>query len=276
MSSSNVQPVRGFPINFVHPVREIPINCASSIERKAVDAAFKSFYEPNSKFNKWLDSCIDNELSVRCVNIDAVTMFGPNIGFMYFTASVFDKENNQLPGTVFLRGDSATCLLIIEVIGEDGSFSDYKMVVVEEVKVPVSKRIMQSPAGMMDLANNLKGKIIDEVREETGIVIENELEYYKNIDGVMPPVRTLIQFDDFWPSQGGCDENIKVFAYIHPMSAAELAELNGKLTGNADEHEIIKVHVLPLSWETIDSIRDSKLLIAASKFDRKFPGFISE
>lgn len=258
----------------IHPTYGFPVSFSAGISANAVTAAISSFSLFNSKFNKWLDACILNKLDVRAVTIDAITMFGPNIGFIYFTASVFDKHGNQMPGTVFLRGDSATCLLIAEVVDEEGAVVDHKMIVVEEVKVPVSQAIMQPPSGMLDDSNNIKGKMIDEIREECGITIQNELVYYNNITETRPPIGTLIHFDSFWPSQGGCDESIEVFAYVHQLSTTELAEIDGRITGNRAEKEIIKVHILPLCWTIIDRIRDSKLLVAAGKFDRKFPGII--
>jgi ADP-sugar diphosphatase len=232
------------------------------------DAVIRDASNSNSKVAKWLDTCEQNHINIKNINVEAVTMFGPNIGFIYIIADAYNSNGNKLPGTVFIRGGAVCCLLIIR----NSDTNEHFMVVVEEIKVPVGASIIQTPAGMRDNSNNIKGKIIDEIKEETGITISNQMVHYNDIDKVH--ANTLIHFDGFYPSQGGCDEYIDVFAYLTEMTSEQLAEVNGRLLGNADEDEMIKVHVQPLKWSTIDESKDSKLMIAASKFDRKFPGII--
>jgi hypothetical protein len=271
-----------------HPEFEFPITFAAGISEKAIKATIESLSVPESKFNQWCIPCIANGIEIRSVLIDAVTMFGPNIGFLYFTASAFDVENNQIPGTVFLRGDSVCCLLIIKEVSDAIEFASaagggeepsepqpkYYMVVVEEIKLPVSGAICQTPAGMLDGSYNMKGKMIDEIKEETGITLSNNYAHYKSVPSDEMPFDTLIEFDQFIPSQGGCDEKIKVFSYACERTTTQMAAINQSIQGKADEFEKIKVHIKPLSWTIIDEMCDSKLLIAASKFDRKFPGYI--
>jgi hypothetical protein len=84
----------------------------------------------------------------------------------------------------------------------------------------------------------------------------------------------MIHFDNFFPSQGGSDESLNVFAYVCRRTTEELAAIHGSIKGNKAEHEQIKVHVKPLTWSIIDATLDSKLIVAASKFDRLFPSVI--
>ena len=56
----------------------------------------------------------------------------------------------------------------------------------------------------------------------------------------------------------------------------EIEEINERITGEASEHEHIIVKVQNLTWKNIDATNDSKLLVAASKFDRSFPGIIKK
>ena len=279
-----------------HQLYGFPVTFSAGIPEKAIQATITSFSDPDSKFNRWCKPCLDNKIEIRSVSIDAVTMFGPNIGFLFFTASAFDEENNPIPGTVFLRGDSVCCLLIIKEVsdgsenpsgssssGGGGSNMDttshasspkYYMVVVEEIKLPVSRAICQTPAGMLDGSYNMKGKMIDEIKEETGITISNNTAKYTSIPSGEMPLNTLIEFDEFIPSQGGCDEKIKVFSYTCERTKSEMDAINQSIQGKREEFEKIKVHIKPLSWAIIDDLKDSKLLIAASKFERKFPGYI--
>jgi hypothetical protein len=294
---SNVNaPLVATTLAIIHPLYGFQVTFSAGIPEKAIEATITSFSDMNSKFNRWYQPCLGNKIQIRSVCIDAVTMFGPNIGFLFFTASAFDEENNPIPGTVFLRGDSVCCLLIIKEVsdgsenpsgssssGGGGSDMDatspasspkYYMVVVEEIKLPMGRAICQTPAGMLDGSYNMKGKMIDEIKEETGITISNNTAHYKSIPSGEMPLNTLIEFDEFIPSQGGCDEKIKVFSYACERTTSEMAVINQSIQGVGKEFEKIRVHIKPLSWDIIDNLSDSKLLIAASKFDRKFPGFI--
>jgi ADP-sugar diphosphatase len=241
---------------------------APGIDNTVQDAVLRDVSNSNSKLAKWLATCEKNNIIIKNINIDAVTMFGANVGFLYLTADAYNQFGDKLPGTAFIRGGAVCCLLMIK----NTDTNELSMVLVEEIKVPVGSAILQTPAGMQDSSNNIKGKIIDEIREETGITISNKMVHFTDIDTIQ--YDTLIHFDGFYPSQGGCDEYISVFTYVTEMSSSQLSEINGRLLGNADEHEMIKVHIQPLKWSNIDETNDSKLIIAASKFDRKFPGII--
>ena len=85
-----------------------------------------------------------------------------------------------------------------------------------------------------------------------------------------------MELGEFIPSQGGCDERLKVFAYACEKTQDEIKEINDRITGEASEHEHIIVRVQDLTWENIDATNDSKLLVAASKFDRSFPSIIKK
>jgi len=252
--------------NEVKPIRNFTF--APGIDTSVQEAVYRDVANSNSKLAKWLATCEKNHIDIRGINIDAVTMFGSNVGFLYLTAEAYNQSGYKLPGTAFIRGGAVCCLLIVQ----NTDTNQYFMVVVEEIRVPIGASVIQTPAGMRDNSNNIKGKIIDEIREETGITISNQMVNSSDISQIISD--TLIHFDGFYPSQGGCDEYIDIFAYLTQMNSAQLAAVNGRLLGNADEDEMIKVHIQPLNWSTIDESKDSKLIVAASKFDRKFPGII--
>jgi hypothetical protein len=257
-----------------HPTSLFQFNYSAGIKQEAIDAFIRSLYLPHSKFSLWFERCWLNNITIKYVFVEAITMFGPNIGFVYFTADAEDQAGNKLPGSVFLRGDSVCCLLVVEENNGDGALG-YSMVLVEEIKLPVGRAILQTPAGMLDVASGcIRGKMVDEVKEETGIEISSACVNYKEVSSRELLYNTLIQFDDFFPSQGGCDESLKVFAYVCRRTTEELAAIHGSIKGNKAEHEQIKVHVKPLTWALIDETMDSKLIVVASKFDRLFPGVI--
>ena len=262
----------------MHPVTGIPITLSSGIPVDVITKVVESFSQPNSKFNKWYFKCIDNEINIKSIKIDAVTMFGPNIGFLYLTAdsnvikNKDTKETQQLPGVTFIRGDAVCCLFVIKNTTND----TYNMVLVEQARVPISQRCLETPAGMLDGSNQFTGTMVKEIKEETKIDISGHGFMSKSQveNATKLPFHTLMELGEFIPSQGGCDERLKVFAYVCEKSQKEIEEINDRITGEASEHEHIIVRVQDLTWKNIDATNDSKLLVAASKFDRSFPSII--
>ncbi len=266
--------------NIRHPKTGIHITFSSGIADNVINKVIESFSIPNSKFNNWYYKCIDNNINIRSVKIDAVTMFGPNIGFLYLTADssvIKNKESEemqQLPGVTFIRGDAVCCLFVIK----NTTNNTYNMVLVEQARVPISQRCLETPAGMLDGSNQFGGTMVKEIKEETKIDISgHEFMLKHQVENTYKlPIHTLMELGEFFPSQGGCDEKLKVFAYVCEKTQKEIDEINNRITGEASEHEHIIVKVQDLSWENIDATEDSKLLVAASKFDRKFPGIIKK
>lgn len=263
-----------------HPKTGILITFSSGISTDVINKVVESLSQPNSKFNKWYFKCIENNIDIRSVKIDAVTMFGPNIGFLYLTADsrvIKNKETEemqQLPGVTFIRGDAVCCLFVIKNTTDD----TYNMVLVEQARVPISERCLETPAGMLDGSNQFGGTMVKEIKEETkidisghGFMSKHQVENATNL-----PFHTLIELGEFIPSQGGCDERLKVFAYVCEKSQKEIEEINERITGEVSEHEHIIVRVQDLTWKNIDATNDSKLLVAASKFDRSFLGIIKK
>lgn len=266
--------------NIRHPKTGIHITFSSGITEDIINKVVESFSQPNSKFNNWYFKCIANNINIRSVKIDAVTMFGPNIGFIYLTAdsSVIKnkdtEEMQQLPGVTFIRGDAVCCLFVIKNTTDD----TYNMVLVEQARVPISQRCLETPAGMLDGSNQFGGTMVKEIKEETTIDISGHAYMTKSeVENTSKlPFHTLMELGEFIPSQGGCDEKLKVFAYVCEKSQKEIAKINERITGEASEHEHIIVKVQDLTWENIDATNDSKLLVAASKFDRSYPDIIKK
>lgn len=249
-----------------HPHAGIPVEFATDISENAFNKVVESFYEGVSKFNNWLYQCLeDKSVSITSIRIDSVTMFGPKlIGFIYLTANM-TRNGKPLPGVVFIRGDAVACLVIVKTPSISGFSANYHMVLVDEFKAPTGKVITQTPAGMLN-NGTIKGAMMAEIEEETGIVVSSEVviplsECEKNA----LPIGKLIDLESsFYPSQGGCDEKIHCYAYIVEMSSKKLNELHGRQTGRADENENITVRVVSLSNSSIRETQDSKLIVCAS------------
>lgn len=69
--------------------------------------------------------------------------------------------------------------------------------------MPIGKWIEEIPAGMIDEDGNFKGVAAKELEEETGIKIE---------------LKELVDLGSIFPSSGGCDEEIFLYAINKTLS----------------------------------------------------------
>jgi hypothetical protein len=112
---------------------------------------------------------------------------------------------------------------------------------------------------MLDTStNNIKGKAIEELQEETGLNINpNELEdllkQFNNCDeGVLT-------------SPGLLDETIHLYSIRKKMKLEEIEKLDGQLKGNREEGELIKIKLVKLN-EVGKYSNDMKTLFATQLF----------
>ncbi|XP_020977090.1 nudix hydrolase 14, chloroplastic isoform X3 [Arachis ipaensis] len=161
----------------------------------------------------------------------------------------------QVPGIVFARGPAVTVLILLESDGETYA------VLTEQARVPTGRIILELPAGMLDDdKGDFVGTAVREVEEETGIKLKLE------------DMVDLTAFLDsstgcrFFPSPGGCDEEISIFLYRGRVDKEIITQLHGKETGLRDHGELIKVRVVPYKklWRTT---ADAKALAAVALFE---------
>ncbi|XLR50769.1 hypothetical protein HN51_001479 [Arachis hypogaea] len=214
----------------------------------------------SSLFKQWLHNLqsetgilADGTLALRQVLIQGVDMFGKRIGFLKFKADIYDKQmGKKVPGIVFARGPAVTVLILLESDGETYA------VLTEQARVPTGRIILELPAGMLDDdKGDFVGTAVREVEEETGIKLKLE------------DMVDLTAFLDsstgcrFFPSPGGCDEEISIFLYRGRVDKEIITQLHGKETGLRDHGELIKVRVVPYKklWRTT---ADAKALAAVA------------
>lgn len=183
------------------------------------------------KFLTWL-CLIEESYDVKSVIVHNVRMFGSKVGFIYAEAKATTFEGDFVPGITFIRGDSVA---IIVVIKEEGTNNEY-LAMVEEHRLPVAKKILAIPAGMVD-DGSVTGASIKELKEELGEDLDFSLENLK-------PLGTS------YSSPGGSDEAIHLYSYEMTLSSSKIEEIHGRIQRNQDENELIQVHVLPFNKET--------------------------
>ena len=192
------------------------------------------------------------------------TKTGKRIGFLKFDTIMNNEEDSTLPGTIFMRGGSIAVLMII--IPEDSS-SDRYVVMTQQPRVPAgSLSFYEIPAGMIDNENNIRIAAAKEIKEETGLDVPTSelknltriaLELAKNSEGHLQKA--------MYPSPGGCDEFITLFAWEKKMAQMDINELKDKLTGV--DNEQIRVKLVPYDEVWREGARDAKTLGAWALYE---------
>ncbi|XP_015900349.3 nudix hydrolase 14, chloroplastic isoform X1 [Ziziphus jujuba] len=243
------------PSQLGHPVQIVAAPCVSDSEfRNAMDS---------SLFKSWLKN-MQSETGILAggalyldrVLIQGVDMFGKRIGFLKFTADIYDKAmGKKVPGIVFARGPAVAVLILLNSEGETYA------VLTEQVRVPVGRLILELPAGMLDDDKGaFVGTAVREVEEEIGMHLN--LEDMTDLTAFLDPTTGCRVF----PSPGGCDEEISLFLYRGHVEKEIIMQLRGKETGLREHGELIKVHVVP--YEKLWRITaDAKVLTAIALYE---------
>jgi len=166
-----------------------------------------------------------------------------NLGFvkckgMYLGGPAKDKINGpNLAGNIaFIRGGSVAVLIIVNI-----GYQKH-ILLCEQIRFPVGKKIVEICAGMIDdSTHNVIGTVFKEIKEETGLEV-NQAE--------------LIPLGSIYPSPGGCDEEISLFACEKYITQKEFDIMTTKVYGNVHENELIK-----LKFEPFETFEDSLLEI---------------
>jgi len=197
---------------------------------------------------KWAESIVPS-LIVSSLIIDHCTYFRPGstrANFILMRAEARDNEGNVLPGVVFLRGK---CVAILVQYTKNGITY---VVTVEQARIATGKYCVEAVAGMLDGTNNPVGTAMNELREETGIVI--------------PDTSVLVHLGKLYTSQGLLDEEIELYMYNIP-SDENVSRLHNLVTGNANEGEHIKVKVI--KRDDAYKSDDCKLLALLARADNR-------
>lgn len=201
-------------------------------------------------FKEWYTTITQNLTSrsdtvLHSVTVRDVYMFGTRIGFVFLDAHV-TMGNVRIPGAVFLRGPSVAVLLWYS----DGDGNVY-VVMVRQPRVAVGKMTWEVPAGMIDDKGDVRGRMFDEIREETGLLVN---------------VKSLVHHTDVRPytSCGILDEKMELFSM--EVDPSIMKSRTFSVCGNVAEGEIIS-NVEFISADDPRAMEDGKLHMLLSVVD---------
>ena len=242
--------------SFTFRDRTVPVSAVQGISESDTHLVLSS-----PKFQEWRKRVEDDaDFDITALEIQSVDAFGPKLGFAKFKLTSTARQKT-CPGIVFMRGGAPAVLVVLERDSDAKLFT----VVVEQPRIAIgASAFREIPAGMLDDDGNLAGAAAKELREETGITINQKT----LID------MTALAYGEsgrahqgVYSSCGGSDEFNPIFLHRARVPVGFLTALEGRLTGNASENEHIVVRVIPLDelWTTS---ADSKALAALCLFDR--------
>jgi ADP-sugar diphosphatase len=196
------------------------------------------------KFRFWVDEFDFDVMEFREFTITDVDFFGPaepnRLGFYKGYGNVVNKKTKEsIPAIAFNRGECVACLIIVTV----NETNEKYVVICEQLRFAAGRHMKELPAGMKDSrTRNLKGPILDEIEQETGIVVNENDNKLKKLG------------KKIYPSPGGCDEAIDLWLYETDVSEDKMKEMLAKTFGCVEEYEKIKLHLIKV--EEFDSFLD--------------------
>ena len=204
-------------------------------------------------FKRLLDKK-DSVIQYDDIDIQSVDYFGRRVGFvkckvMFKGGPAQDLNNRPLPNIVFIRGAAIAVLIVVTV--EEQKY----ILLCEQIRVPVGKKCLEICAGMADSDNNMVGVAFKEVQEETGITVN---------------LADLIELRSIYPSPGGCDEEIFLYAYETSLTREEFNAKQRETFGCAASGESIRLVFVEYEKfdDVLDEIGDVKAECAWRRYQR--------
>lgn len=213
------------------------------------------------KMINWVNKLNKEEVQVKSITVTDIDWFAANptpekLGFVKVSVDAIDLRTNKkiMSNIAFIRGDSVAILIIVKVrtaSHEDDDEATEYVLLCEQMRLPTGGRRKEICAGMVDANGNINSVVLKEVEEETGFKIKNTSE--------------LFPLGSIYPSQGGCDEEVFLYAWSTTITEEEFIEKSNKIHGNEEEGEEIKLHFIPMSTlksTGLKQIKDAKTEVA--------------
>lgn len=214
------------------------------------------------KFINWLKKFDQEQIQVRTVTITDIDWFSatPNpqkLGFVKCSSEAYDYDTGKkiMSNISFIRGDSVAILILVKVCNSGTGKNKEYVLLCEQTRLPIGKKMREIPAGMMDAEGNIISVVLKEVKEETGFDIKHKSE--------------LQSLGSYFASPGGSDEAIHLFAWTTKITESEFQQKRERMYGLSEENEEIKLSFVDLKdfkTDKIYAIGDAKAEIALSRY----------
>jgi ADP-sugar diphosphatase len=164
---------------------------------------------------------------------------------------------------------SVVMLLVLQPEGSEDQSEEYVILTLQP-RIPAgSLAFLELPAGMLDDSGTFTGAAAKEIKEETGLEIqEKDLLDMTKLANEQAGTDTQENLQDaVYPSPGGSDEFVPIFMSRKRISRDKIDGLKGRLTGLRDHGEKIALRLCRLEelWKV--GARDGKTLAAFALYE---------
>lgn len=188
--------------------------------------------EDAHKFKLWKKQLEKNELSIHGITeVHTRRRYNGEVLFSTLLLDASTPEGDKIPPICFLKGE-VVCVLIALI---DEKTKEKYLILVKQRRIAEGGYTYEHPAGMVDADKTPLAIAVQEVKEETGIEITEEM-----LTNLSPHKR-------LFPSTGTSDEAMYFYCCELEMSYADIMKLSDKHMGTEYEFERITTHVLPFA-----------------------------
>jgi 8-oxo-dGTP pyrophosphatase MutT (NUDIX family) len=213
------------------------------------------------KMINWVNKLDNTQMQIKSIAVTDIDWFAATpdpvkLGFVKIFVDAIDLKTNKkiMSNIAFIRGDSVAILIVVKVQTTFDSITEY-VLLCEQMRLPTGGRRKEICAGMVDANGNISSVVLKEVEEETGFKIKN--------------TNDLIPLGSIYPSQGGCDEEVFLYAWTTTITEEEFVEKITRTYGNEEEGEEIQLHFIPMSTlksTGLKQIKDAKAETAVHRY----------
>lgn len=184
------------------------------------------------KFRAWKARLLENGLEVHKIEeVYSRRRYNGEVLFSLLMLDASQPEGGKIPPICFLKGE-VVCILVCLINAQTG---EKFQLLVKQRRIAEGGFTFEHPAGMVDGTQTAEDIAVQEIREETGILIEKS----QLID--------LSKGKRLFPSTGTSDEAMRLFAIELKMSTEQIESFQNKQTGAVYESEQISTHVYPFT-----------------------------
>jgi ADP-sugar diphosphatase len=199
------------------------------------------FTEPETlrrspKYRVWKTNVERSGCTIRKIEIlQELNKPDGSLLFALLRTRVEDPEGRPLPAIALLRG----CACLIVTVIENSETGVCKFLMLRQRRIGHGGESLEFPAGMLDLdVEDPVGVAVREMKEETGLDVTRQ-DIYPLCDR---PLYTSCGLDD---------EAIYYYACKVKLSQEQIMSLEGRETGQFDEHEYIRLSL----WDYADALQ---------------------
>jgi ADP-sugar diphosphatase len=186
--------------------------------------------EDAHKFKLWKNHIEKNGLDIHEIQeIFSRRRYNGDVLFSVLMLNATTPEGNKIPPICFLKGEVVTILVCLI----DNKTNQKYLLLVKQRRIAEGGFTYEHPAGMVDDTKTPLEIAVQEVREETGVVVSPA------------DLKPILHDKRLFPSTGTSDECMYFFYTELYLSKEEILSLNNQNTGTDYENESITTHVLP-------------------------------